>query len=85
MEFSKQEYWSRLPFPPPGDLPDPGIKPGLLNFRQILYCLSHQGSLDRSRFVKIILSDATAIILHTVVKEFGVFLFSKINLSMTIK
>ena len=23
MEFSKQEYWSRLPFPPPGDLPDP--------------------------------------------------------------
>ena len=27
MEFSKQEYWSGLPFPPPGDLPDPGIKP----------------------------------------------------------
>ena len=27
MEFSKQECWSRLPFPPPGDLPDPGIKP----------------------------------------------------------
>ena len=25
--FSRQEYWSRLPFPPPGDLPDPGIKP----------------------------------------------------------
>ena len=24
--FSKQEYWSRLPCPPPGDLPDPGIK-----------------------------------------------------------
>ena len=27
MGFPKQEYWSRLPFPPPGDLPDPGIKP----------------------------------------------------------
>ena len=27
MEFSRQEYWSRLPFPPPGDLPDPGIEP----------------------------------------------------------
>ena len=27
MEFSRQEYWSGLPFPPPGDLPDPGIKP----------------------------------------------------------
>ena len=25
--FSKQEYWSVLPCPPPGDLPDPGIKP----------------------------------------------------------
>ena len=27
MEFSSQVYWSGLPFPPPGDLPDPGIKP----------------------------------------------------------
>ena len=25
--FSRQEYWSGLPFPSPGDLPDPGIKP----------------------------------------------------------
>ena len=28
MGFSRQEYWSGLSFPPPGDLPDPGIKPG---------------------------------------------------------
>ena len=28
MGFSRQEYWNGLPFPPPGDLPDPGIKPG---------------------------------------------------------
>ena len=28
MEFPRQEYWSGLPFPPPGDLPDPRIKPG---------------------------------------------------------
>ena len=27
MGFSKQEYWSRLPFPSPGDLPDPVIDP----------------------------------------------------------
>ena len=27
MGFSRHEYWSGLPFPPPGDLPDPGIKP----------------------------------------------------------
>ena len=28
MEFSRQEYWSGLPFPLPGDLPDPGIESG---------------------------------------------------------
>ena len=28
MGFSRQEYWSGLPFPSSGDLPDPGIKPG---------------------------------------------------------
>ena len=27
MRFSRQEYWSGLVSPPPGDLPDPGIKP----------------------------------------------------------
>ena len=30
MGLSRQEYWSRLAFPTPGDLPDPGIKPHLL-------------------------------------------------------
>ena len=28
MGFSSQEYWSGLPFPSPGDIPDPGIEPG---------------------------------------------------------
>ena len=28
MEFSRKEYWSGLPFPSPGDLPNPGIEPG---------------------------------------------------------
>ena len=27
MGFSSQEYWSGFPFPPPGDLPDPGMEP----------------------------------------------------------
>ena len=27
MEFSRQEYWRRLPFPAPGNLPDPGLEP----------------------------------------------------------
>ena len=28
MGFSRREYWNGLPFPSPGDLPDPGIEPG---------------------------------------------------------
>ena len=27
VRFSRQEYWAGLPFPPPGDLPNPGVKP----------------------------------------------------------
>ena len=30
MGFPRQEYWSGLPFPSPGDFPDPGIEPGSL-------------------------------------------------------
>ena len=28
MGFSREEYWSEMPFPSPGDFPNPGIKPG---------------------------------------------------------
>ena len=47
MEFSRQEYWSRLPFPPPGDLRDPKIEPTspvspALQADTLL--LNHQGS-----------------------------------------
>ena len=44
MGFSRQEYWSGLPFPSLGDLSDPGIKPGSPALRLTLYRLSHQGS-----------------------------------------
>ena len=43
MGFSRQEYWSGLPFPSPGDFPDSGIEPSLPNCRQTLYHLSYQG------------------------------------------
>ena len=33
MGFSRQRYWSGLPFPSPGDLPDPGIKPRSLTLQ----------------------------------------------------
>ena len=32
MEFSRQEYWSGLPFPAPGDLLNPGVEAGYLAF-----------------------------------------------------
>ena len=44
MEFSRQVYWSGLPFPSPGDSPTQELNPDLLHCRQILYHLSHQGS-----------------------------------------
>ena len=44
MGFSRQEYWSGLPFPFPGDLPNPEIESGPPAFRQTLYHLSHKGS-----------------------------------------
>ena len=44
MGFSRQEYWSGLPFPSPGDFPTQGSNPGLPHCRQMLYHLSHQGS-----------------------------------------
>ena len=42
--FSRQEYWSGWPCPPPWDLLNPGINLGLPHCRQILYHLSHQGN-----------------------------------------
>ena len=45
MEFSKQEYWSGLPFPSPRDLPELGTEPRSPAFKQILYHWSHQGTL----------------------------------------
>ena len=44
MEFSRQEYWSGLPCPSPGDLPTQGLNTGLLHCRQILYHLSYPES-----------------------------------------
>ena len=34
MGFSRQEYWSGVPVPSPGDLPDPGIEPGSPAFEE---------------------------------------------------
>ena len=52
MEFSQQEYWSGLPFPSAGGLPDPGIKPGSLALQADSLDLSHQGSPNKQPFTE---------------------------------
>ena len=44
MEFSRQEYWSGLPCPQPGDLPNPGVEPRSPVLQAHSLLLSHQGS-----------------------------------------
>ena len=44
MGFSRQEYWSGLPFPSPGDLPDPGTEPGSPALEADALTSDHQGS-----------------------------------------
>ena len=44
MGFSRQEYWSALPFPPPGDIPDSGIEPASPALQADVLPLSHLGS-----------------------------------------
>ena len=44
LDFSKEEYWSGLPFPSPGDLPNPGIESGSPALQVNSLPLSHQGS-----------------------------------------
>ena len=60
MEFSRQEYWSGLPFPSPGDHPNPGIEPGFpaLQADSLLsellgkpFCTLFYWSFERSSFV----------------------------------
>ena len=44
MEYSRQEYWSGLPFPTPRDLPDPGTEPTSPTLQSGSLPLSHPGS-----------------------------------------
>ena len=48
MGFSRQEYWSALPFPSPGDLPDPGIEPAATIAKWIQSCPTLCNPIDGS-------------------------------------
>ena len=52
MEFSRQEYEGGLPFPFPGDLPDPGIKPRPPTFQADSLPSEPQGKLKRQQFTE---------------------------------
>ena len=56
--LSKQEYWSGLPFPSPGDLPDPGIKPAPPALADEFFTTEHPGKL-----IKVLLSVKAALFL----------------------
>ena len=62
MGFSRQEYWSGLPFPPPGDLPRPGIEPAS-NVSHALacilcHCATWEASTNVLRFHQLVYPDA---------------------------
>ena len=49
MKFSGQEYWSGLPLPPPGDLPNPGIQPESHVSQADTLPLSHEAQLSKAQ------------------------------------
>ena len=66
VKFPGQGCWSGLPFPSPGDFPDPGIKPGSPTWQVMLYCLSYQGSdISHLNFL-LMLSKFSAILISIV-------------------
>ena len=52
MGFSRQEYWSRLSFPSPGDLPDPGIEPRSPALQADALLSDPPGKLNRNKVHK---------------------------------
>ena len=67
--FSWQEYWSRLPCSPPGDLPDPGIKPTSPSYSPAL--ASEFLSYMSNRFLTILIKgEDTDILIHNLVSCF---------------
>ena len=68
--LSRQEYWRGQPFPSAGDLPHPGLNPGVLHCRWILCCLSHQGNTMDSwlplkiKLLPLILVHEVVLLLH---------------------
>ena len=54
MGFPKQEYWSGLPLPPPGDLPDPGIEPASPAFAGQFFTTEPPGKLHKGTLLRVL-------------------------------
>ena len=70
MEFSGQEYWSGMPFPPPGDLPDPGIEAASLESSALaggFFTISATCIIKKYQFLKLRNKEVTfsLIVLHS--------------------
>ena len=63
MGFSRQEYWSGLPFPPPGDLPNRGIKPvALVSLALQAYPIPAEAPMGTHTYVHSIYFVGTALV-----------------------
>ena len=60
MGFSKQEYWSGLPFPPPGDLPNPGTEPTSLTSHELAGRFFTTGATWEALFFPLLLCMGTS-------------------------
>ena len=77
MEFSREKYWSGLPFPSPADLLTQGLNPRLLDCKQILYHLSHQRSPQISQSITKMLFDFPV---HVCKARFSLYTSTKSNI-----
>ena len=87
MGFSRQEYWSGLPFPTPGDLPDPGIKTVSSALKVDSLSISHLGSPESySSYIFIVLGNLHIVLkrLHQLTFLAGIHKFSFFSTCLTI-
>ena len=79
-DFPGKNTWVGLPFPSPGDLPNPGIKPWSPALQQTLYCLSHQGSWCDGEWWYSGYIEGSATRIHSRSRTFPFGLFPKVDI-----
>ena len=87
MGFPRQEYWSRLPFPSPGDLSDPGIEPGspALQADSLPTELRLGGSLKMRQFNPMLDSEIIAYIYFFLSTTFSVLILDLMLVAQLVK